>query len=52
MRESVKVNIKMYENEIERKIVSTNMEYKSDKYYNRELKKKKKKLMNNGFCKF
>jgi hypothetical protein len=35
MRESEKINIKIYENEIKRKIVSPNMEYKSDKYYNR-----------------
>jgi hypothetical protein len=36
MRESEKINIKMYENEIEREIDSPNMEYKSKKYYNRE----------------
>jgi hypothetical protein len=36
MTESEKVNIKMYKNEIERKIVSPNMKVNSDKYYNRE----------------
>jgi hypothetical protein len=39
----------MYENEIERKIVSPNMKYKSDKYYNRE---RKESLIDDGFCEF
>jgi hypothetical protein len=47
MRESEKINIKMYENEIEREIDSPNMEYKSKKYYNREWKES---LINDGFC--
>jgi hypothetical protein len=33
MRESEKMNIKMYENEIGRRIVYSNMKYKFDKYY-------------------
>jgi hypothetical protein len=35
---SEKLNIKMYENEIKMKIISSNMKYKSDKDYNREWK--------------
>jgi hypothetical protein len=49
MRESEKMNIKMYENEIGRRIVYSNMKYKFDKYYNRE---RKESLINNGFCEF
>jgi len=46
---SEKINIKIYENEIEMEIVSPNMEYKSDNYYNREWKES---LINEGFCEF
>jgi len=46
MREREKINIKIYENEIKRNIVSPKMEYKSDKYYNR---KWKESFINYGF---